>query len=211
VALIDSKLKNIDSLDKRWVIENKSSSAGAIALQSLIGRMSMDELEAYYHTLTPSARNNTMADKVIDAVNASRSLKTGNMAPDFTNKNILGEPVSLSSFKGKYVLLDFWASWCGPCRKGHPNLKKAYEQFKGKNFDILSVSLDDDRERWMDAIKKDGLTWTQVSDLNAWSNIATRKFMIQGIPTNFLISPEGKIIARDLHGEELLRKLETIF
>jgi peroxiredoxin len=134
------------------------------------------------------------------------------LAPDFTQNDVNGVPVKLSSFRGKYVLLDFWASWCGPCREENPNVVKAYNKFKDKNFTILSVSLDkpEGRNSWLAAIKNDGLSWTQVSDLKFWSNEAATLYSITSIPSNFLIDPTGKIIGKDLRGSDLEHTLEQV-
>jgi thiol-disulfide isomerase/thioredoxin len=120
--------------------------------------------------------------------------------------------VRLSSFRGKYVLVDFWASWCGPCRQENPNVVKLYNKYKGKGFTILGVSLDKagDKPAWLAAIKNDGLTWTQVSDLNGWSNLAARLYGVQSIPQNFLIDPQGKIVAKGLRGDDLDAALEKL-
>lgn len=136
----------------------------------------------------------------------------GNTAPDFTQNDTLDNPISLSSFRGKYVLLDFWASWCGPCRADNPNVVKAYKKFHDKGFDILSVSLDQPgaKAKWIKAIHDDQLTWTHVSDLQYWNNAAVKLYGVQGIPQNFLIDPQGKIIARSLRGEDLDKKLSEI-
>jgi len=136
---------------------------------------------------------------------------SGTAAPEVTLPTPDGKMVSLSSLKGKYVLLDFWASWCGPCRGENPNVVAAYEKFKDKNFTIFGVSLDNNKEAWEKAIKDDGLTWTQVSDLKGWSSAAGIAYTVQSIPTNFLIDPKGRIIARNLRGEQLMRALEEIF
>lgn len=128
---------------------------------------------------------------------------------EFTLPDVNGKPVSLSSFKGKYVLVDFWASWCAPCRQENPNIVKTYNQFKDKNFTILGVSLDKDKSAWQDAIKNDGLVWTHVSDLKFWESQVVQQFRISSIPYNFLVDPNGNIIAEDLHGEELVRTLST--
>lgn len=128
-------------------------------------------------------------------------------AADFSQPGTDGKPVTLSSFKGKYVLLDFWASWCRPCRMENPNVVKAYNEFKDKNFTVLSVSLDQNKEAWQKAIQQDGLTWTHASDLKFWNNDAAVLYGVQGIPANFLIDPQGNIIAQNLRGEELTETL----
>jgi peroxiredoxin len=132
------------------------------------------------------------------------------MAPDFTMNDTTGNPVSLSSFRGKYVLVDFWASWCGPCRAENPNVVKAYNEYKGKNFTILGVSLDKTKDAWEKAIKDDHLAWNQVSDLQYWDNAAAKLYGVQAIPANFLIGPDGKIVAKNLRGDALENELSKI-
>ncbi|HTS45218.1 MAG TPA: TlpA disulfide reductase family protein [Puia sp.] len=132
----------------------------------------------------------------------------GKEAPDFSLPDINGKKISLSSFRGKYVLVDFWASWCRPCRAENPNVVEAYNRFKNKNFTILGVSLDKEKDAWKQAIKDDKLAWTQVSDLKYWNSEVVNTFKIDGIPFNILVDPEGKIIGQELRGPDLENKLQ---
>lgn len=134
----------------------------------------------------------------------------GNMAPEITMNDVNGKPFSLSSLKGKYVLVDFWASWCGPCRGENPNVVANYNKYKSKNFTILGVSLDEDKAAWLAAIKKDNLTWIHVSDLKGWANAAAKQYGVESIPYNVLLDPQGKIIASELRDTDLGKKLEEV-
>ena len=134
----------------------------------------------------------------------------GKTIPDFEQTDINGKMVNIKSLRGKYVLIDFWASWCGPCRGENPNVLNAYNKYKSKNFTVLGISLDKTKENWVDAVKKDGLVWQQLSDLKFWSNAVAQQFGIQSIPQNYLIDPNGIVIGKNLRGEELETKLASI-
>lgn len=145
-------------------------------------------------------------------LNASSKGWIGQQAPEIVLPDPNGKEVKLSSYRGKYVLVDFWASWCRPCREENPNVVNAYNKYKNKNFTILGVSLDQPggKEAWMKAVMQDKLTWTQVSDLKFWNSVVVPMYKIEGIPYNVLIDPEGKIIAESLRGSDLERKLEEV-
>ena len=137
-------------------------------------------------------------------------VKVGQQAPEIILPGLTGDSVRLGDLKGKVVLVDFWASWCGPCRAENPNVVRAYSKYKGKGFEILAVSLDDRKDKWLAAIQADNLSWTHVSDLKGWKNAAAELYSIRAIPQNLLIDPQGKIIAKNLRGEALETKLGEI-
>jgi peroxiredoxin len=143
--------------------------------------------------------------------NDSRTATVGKVIPDFQQADPNGKMVSIQSFRGQYVLIDFWASWCGPCRQENPNVVKAYNRFKDKGFTVLGISLDKSKEPWLEAVRKDKLTWTQVSDLKFWSNAVAQQFGINSIPQNFLIDPNGIVIDKNLRGAALEDRLEQLF
>jgi peroxiredoxin len=160
--------------------------------------------------LSPAIQATPAGEEFITLLNNTRLAKVGMQAPEFSEKDVTGKLVSLSQFRGQYVLVDFWASWCGPCRDDNPNLVKVYKEFKDKNFTVIGVSLDkpDGKADWVKAIRDDQLTWTHVSDLKGWASATAKLYGVRAVPQNFLIDPAGKIIAAKLSGEDLRKFLE---
>ena len=170
----------------------------------------LNAVETAYNNLDGTMQQSFFGKKLKGIADALKATGIGGQAPDFTLQTPDNKSVALSSLKGKYVLVDFWASWCGPCRQENPNVVKAFNQFKDKNFTILGVSLDEDKSAWQQAIIKDNLTWGHVSDLKGWGSKVAAQYSVQAIPANFLLDAQGKIIAKDLRGEELTNKLNEI-
>jgi len=203
------------SLLQSFVSKHTDSYVSLLALNELMRLGSGIDQSGFanlYENLSDQVKKTDLGEALGTRILSLEHTAIGSVAPDFTQNDPEGKPVKLSNFRGKYVLIDFWASWCGPCRKENPSVVKAYAQFKDKNFEILGVSLDNPNAKtaWLKAIENDKLTWTQVSDLQGWKNQAARLYGVESIPQNFLIDPEGVIIAKNLRGEELIRTLSSI-
>ncbi|MFA4871011.1 MAG: TlpA disulfide reductase family protein [Pedobacter sp.] len=168
--------------------------------------------EPLFNRFSAALKSSPLGKRTVEKLVIGKRRQTGAKATDFTQNDLNGNPFTLSSLRGKYVLVDFWASWCGPCRAENPNVVKAYNELKGKNFEIVGVSLDypGSKAAWAEAVKKDGLPWIQVSDLKGWKNEVAVMYGINSVPQNLLIDPQGMIIAKNLRGEALTEKLKEL-
>ncbi len=199
------------ALVAKFVKENPASYVSAFQLAQTFAYDAVpEELEPLYSGLDEKIKTSHFGKAVKKSLDAAKATAIGSEAPDFILNDVNGKPVSLAAYKGKYILLDFWASWCGPCRQENPAVVKAYNTYKSKGFDILGVSLDEKKDKWEQAIKQDNLTWTHVSDLKGWESDVAALYEVRAIPMNYLLDKEGKIIAKSLRGEDLIKKLGEI-
>ena len=200
---------------RSFISKKPNSYISLLALNELANPESSVEISilvSLYNNLSEEMKKTDLGEYLGNQILKESRTAIGAVAPDFTQNDPNGKPIKLSDFRGKYVLIDFWASWCGPCRQENPNVVKAYNQFKNKNFEILGVSLDNPNAKtaWLNAIENDNLTWPQVSDLQGWQNKAALMYGVQSIPQNFLLDPKGVIIAKNLRGENLISTLSKL-
>ncbi len=189
-----------------------NSAFALVALSESAGsKVDVAKIKPVYDALSPALRNTDVGKELGQRINAVNSTEIGRPAPQFSQQDTAGKTISLKDYRGKYVLVEFWASWCVPCRAGNPNLITQYNLYKDKGFDIISVSLDHIKKNWIEAIKKDGLQWKQVSDLKGWNNEVARQYGIRQVPSSFLLDPQGIIIGNTLRDESLNEKLREIF
>ena len=213
-AAFDKLTEQKNIKNKQYLKDNASSPIAMFVLKQYAGYdINADDVEPMFLALPEQLRASPAGKDMTEKLETAKKTGVGKMAMDFTQNDTLGIPVSLSSFRGKYVLIDFWASWCGPCRQENPNVVKAFNAYNNKGFTVLGVSLDQPtaKDKWMKAIHDDKLTWTQVSDLKYWKNDVAVQYGIQAIPQNFLIDPQGKIVGKNLRGEALNKKLAELF
>jgi len=208
---IDQYRDELNAAGMDYIKSLGSSPVAAYLLSQRVNQMDdPKEIEALASVFGEDMKDNKYLKTVLEIIPKKKITAIGEIAPDFTQNDVNGNPVSLSDFRGKYVLVDFWAAWCGPCRGENPNVVEAYKKFNKKGFTVLGVSLDQKKEDWLKAIEDDGLTWTHVSDLKYWDNEVALQYWIRSIPANLLLDKKGKIIAKNLRGEDLHTELKKI-
>ncbi|WP_183558172.1 TlpA disulfide reductase family protein [Mucilaginibacter sp. SP1R1] len=195
----------------KFVNDNKKSLAGFYAATSLDVYKYEPQLVAYADEIKDDFKDNPAVQQFIKQMEKAKPVSVGHKAPDFTTAGIDGKPVKLSDFKGKYVMIDFWASWCMPCRQENPNVVKQYNTFKSKGFNILGISLDKEQAAWQKAVNDDKLTWAHGSDLKGFEGATEQLYHIEAIPSNFIIDPQGNIIAKNITGADLEAFLNKTF
>ena len=211
---LDAQSTELDKEMKKMIVdfakENKTSVVAPYLILKNSWQFELPELEDISATFDTNLRGSSYFQSVMTRIDVLKKVAIGQPAVEFTMNDSLGNPVALSSFRGKYLLIDFWASWCSPCRGENPNVVRAYQGYNTKGFDVLGVSFDKNRAKWIQATKDDNLTWTHVSDLQYWGNAAGKLYGINSIPSNVLLDRDQKIIAKNLRGEDLQKKLAEL-
>lgn len=214
MKLLEGQMEEFDKKRKADILEyitgNPSSFVSPYIAMRHSYEFELSDLKNIMTSLDSKVKKSSFSVMLEDRIKILESVEVGQVGPDFTMNDPEGNPMTLSNMRGKIVLIDFWASWCGPCRRENPNVVAAYKKFSAKGFDILGVSLDKDAASWKEAISEDGLTWSHVSDLQYWNNAASKLYGVMSIPSNVLLDANGVIIARNLTGDALTSKLEEV-
>jgi peroxiredoxin len=195
---------------KQFVVEHPKSIAGAFYISEDIGHYNLTELDSIYQSFDTSLHSSIYVKKIKERLDVSRRTAIGQQAPELNINNAELDTVKLSLYRGKFLLIDFWASWCSPCRKQNAELVKIYKRYKAKGFDILSVSLDEEKNLWLQAVRKDNLSWKHVSDLKGWNSSVVALYGIDAIPANVLIDRGGKIVAKNIEPARLSSTLDDV-
>ena len=205
------RIEQVDMI-KKFVASKSSSYIAPFIIQRYLSYdMTVEELDETLASIDTSIYNSTEYIDLIDRVTILKSVAIGMPAVDFALNDTTGNPIAISAFKGKFLLIDFWASWCGPCRRENPNVVKLYNDFSDKGFEIIGVSFDEDRGKWIKAIQDDELTWPHVSDLKGWGSAAGKLYAVKSIPATVLLDRDGNIVAKNLRGDALREKLEELY
>jgi len=210
---LDNAIKtsgNEKQQDIAFILKHPNSIVSANVLSVYASTWGKDSVAIMYNKLSGGMKNTSYGKDILEFITLNKNVKVGDRYVDFTEPDIEGKNVSLSDFNGKIVLLEFWGSWCGPCREGNPELVRIYNEFKNKGFDILGVASDHDKEFWIQSVKNDSLTWQNVSDLKGDKNKAALIYGISYYPSSFLIDRNGLIVAKDLRGDALRSKLQEM-
>ncbi|HKK09990.1 MAG TPA: TlpA disulfide reductase family protein [Bacteroidales bacterium] len=210
----ENQYRSLDSIrssySDKFIKDHPGSSVAGYVAMRFSYTYELEKLKEVVSGFDASISDSYYVEQLNERIAKLESTAIGNKAPEFTMENVDGEPVSLSDLQGQYVLLDFWAAWCSPCRAENPNVVEAYQKYKDKGFTVLGVSLDRKRDDWLKAIEKDNLTWTHLSDLKGWENEASNLYGVMSIPANYLLDKEGVIVAKNLRGEALHEKLDEL-
>ncbi|ESU25001.1 putative lipoprotein/thioredoxin [Flavobacterium enshiense DK69] len=204
--------KDMDKFSEEFVEKNPTTFLSVLLLENFIGRQTLetDKIVKLYNALSTDVKKTKCGMRVNEHVNRQKAVNTDSVAPDFAAPTPEGKTVSLKESLGKVTIVDFWASWCSPCRQENPNVVALYNEFHAKGLNIIGVSLDKDADKWKEAIAKDKLTWTQVSNLKHWQEPIAKLYNVESIPATFILDASGKIVAKDLRGAELKAKIAEL-